>query len=482
LEFYAGGNVVLTDRELNVIALLRVVTPTKGEDGEELRIGMRYQVEGRQNYGGVGDVGLERAREKLGEVREKKKGKKKDSLRTALAVAFPEFPPILLDHAFRVTCFDTAVLVEQILGDEGLMEKLLLVLKEAEKVTKAVVSEERPRGYIIAKSSKTTATEASTAGDAPAEEPKDSAGLLYDDFHPFKPKHFEENPSLTILEYDGFNQTVDEFFSSLESQKLESRLTEREANVKRKLDTAKKDYDKRLGVLQEVQELNIRKAEAIEANIERVEEAISAVNGLIAQGMDWMEIARLIEMEQGRQNPVAQIIKLPLKLYENTVTLLLGEASAEPEGEDEGFETQSEADSEDEGKQESAKPSSKTDERLAIDIDLGLSPWSNATQYYDQKRFAARKEQKTLQSSSKALKSTERKIKADLKRELKQEKEVLRPARKQFWFEKFIYFISSDEYLVIGYVDLLSFLSPQALTIVTEAKMPNKMKSSTVAT
>ena len=87
-----------------------------------------------------------------------------------------------------------------------------------------------------------------------------------------------------------------------------------------------------------------------------------------------------------------------------------------------------------------------------MDIDLGLSPWANATQYYDQKRAAAVKEQKTAQSSSKALKSHEKKVTHDLKRGLKFEKQVLRPARQPFWFEKFLFFISSEGYLVLGYV------------------------------
>jgi predicted ribosome quality control (RQC) complex YloA/Tae2 family protein len=78
-----------------------------------------------------------------------------------------------------------------------------------------------------------------------------------------------------------------------------------------------------------------------------------------------------------------------------------------------------------------------------IDIDLGLSPWANAREYFDQRRNAVEKKQKTLQSSTKALKSQEAKIAQDLKRGLKQEKAVLRPLRRQMWFEKFIWFISS---------------------------------------
>ncbi|KAI9871948.1 MAG: hypothetical protein M1823_008306, partial [Watsoniomyces obsoletus] len=160
---------------------------------------------------------------------------------------------------------------------------------------------------------------------------------------------FANKRATHILEFDGFNRTVDEFYSSIESQKLESRLSEREQQAERKPHAAKDEHAKRLGALQHVQGLHIRKAQAIEANTHRVEEASAAVNGLIGQGMDWVDIGKLIQNEQGRSNVVAQMVKLPLKLEENTVTLLLDEATFEQD-EDEGYgsdRTDSDLDSED---------------------------------------------------------------------------------------------------------------------------------------
>ena len=193
--------------------------------------------------------------------------------------------------------------------------------------------------------------------------------------------------------------------------------------------------------LQEVQEFNVRKAIVIESNLHKVQEATGAINGLIAQGMDWVEIARLIEMEQARHNPVAEMIKLPLKLYENTATLLLQEPHFD-EDDFEGDETDSDvSESEDEDVQNTRAKPKAVERGLAVDVDLALSPWANARQYYEHKKSAAVKEQKTLQASEKALKSTEEKVQADLKKGLKQEKEVMRPTRKQMWFEKFLFFI-----------------------------------------
>jgi len=449
LEFYAGGNIILTDRELNILALLRIVTE-KDEGQEELRVGLKYSLENRQNYNGIPPLTKERLQNALQKAAERgedglvagKKPKKKaqDALRKALAVSITEFPPMLVDHAMRITEFDSSLKPSEVLQNDSLLEHLMRSLQEAQRVIQDITSSEVAKGYIIAKKK----------DGSQAQEEISRKGLIYDDFHPFRPRQFEDDPTSVFLEYSGFNKTVDEFFSSIEGQKLEARLQERELAAKRKIEAARKDQEKRLGGLQEVQELNVRKAGAIEANVERVQEAMDAVNGLIAQGMDWVEIGKLIELEQKRNNPVASIIKLPLKLHENTVTLLLDEEEF-IEDEDSAYATDSDvSDSEDEEPKNKEPKQKMPDKRLAIDINLALSPWSNAREYYDQKKSAAIKEKKTLESSTKALKSQEAKIAQDLKRGLKQEKAVLRPVRKQFWFEKFIWFISSDGYLVLG--------------------------------
>ncbi|OOQ86950.1 hypothetical protein PEBR_19301 [Penicillium brasilianum] len=457
LEFFAGGNIILTDREYTIIALFRQVSAV---EGEEAKLGIKYTVTNKQNYGGVPDITDERVKQTLekakvvfaseeGAPKKSKKKKNTDVLRKALSQGFPEYPPLLLDHAFAAKEFDPATPLDKVLGDEAALLKVRDVLEEARRVSDSFSVAENHPGYIVAKED----TRASADGESASKTP----GLLYEDFHPFKPRQFEGKPGITILEFDRFNATVDEYFSSLESQRLESRLTEKEEAAKRKLESVRDEHRKRIDALKDAQELHIRKAGAIQDNMYRVQEAMDAVNGLVAQGMDWGEIARLIEMEQARGNPVAQIIKLPLKLYENTVTLLLAEAGDDEDddnAEDLSSSDESESDSESEEREEKRRADA-TSKLLSIDIDLGLTPWANASQYYDQKKQASEKQQRTAQSSSMALKSHEKKVTADLKKSLKQEKQVLRQARVPFWFEKFVFFISSEGYLVIGARDAM---------------------------
>lgn len=464
LEFFAAGNVILTDREGVVLCLWRIVA--EGDEEVDVKVGGKYNVEGKQGSVAVTRevlVGiLERSVER-GKVADAavatgaKKGKRRkgaDDLKKVVAAGFPEYSAQLVEHAFLKEGVDAAMKPEEVLRDEAALGKVLDAMLAAREVAKRITQGGEVKGYIIAKTKEGSQQETVAEGAEATGPPRDS--LLYEDFHPFRPAQFEDKPGTHILEFDGFNKTVDEFYSSLESQKLESRLTEREEKARRKIEEAKSEHEKRVGALQQVQEMHIRKAQAIEANTHRVEEATAAVNGLIGQGMDWMDIGKLIEGEQGRGNAVAEMVKLPLKLYENTVTLLLDEPGANIESEDEDnadVTDEDVSDSDDDARNKAATAPAKTqsqDKRLAIDIDLALSPWANARQYYDQKKTAAVKEQKTVAQSAQALQNAQRKIEADLKKGLKEEKAVLRPQRKAFWFEKFSYFISSDGYLVLG--------------------------------
>ena len=449
----------MTDHDLTVLSLLRTVN----EESEQLRVGLKYLLENRQNYHGVPAITQERLRASLERTVEtgeepikpspkRPKKKPEGALRKALASSLNDLPPLVIDHALRLAHFDPKTLAQEVLRDSSLMDKLIIALEEGRNLVNEITKFEVCRGYIIAKPAKKTTVAAQDDGKKGEELSRET--LVYEDFQPFRPQQFEDKPETTVVEIDGYNKTVDEFFSSIESQKISSRLTEREENARRKLQTARLDHENRLGGLQQVQELNVRKAQAIEANLQRVQEAVAAVNGLLAQGMDWMDVSRLIEMEQAKHNVVADIIKLPLKLYENSITLLLAEVKYSDDDDYDGEETGSDvsdSNGDEEGSAIKLKKVPNSDEgKLAVDIDLALSPWSNARLYYDQKKSAAVKEQKTLQSSEKALKSTEKKISADLKKGLRQEKEVMRPQRTAFWFEKFAYFISSEGYLIIG--------------------------------
>jgi hypothetical protein len=110
--------------------------------------------------------------------------------------------------------------------------------------------------------------------------------------------------------------------------------------------------------------------------MERVEEALKSVNGLLRGGMDWGDVERLIVHERERGNPVAEIIA-GCKFAEGKIVLGLREEQWE-EG-DSGDETD-----EEEGETEEGQV-------VKIEVDLGLSAWANAREYFDKKKVAAEK-------------------------------------------------------------------------------------------
>ena len=75
---------------------------------------------------------------------------------------------------------------------------------------------------------------------------------------------------------------MDEFFSSLESQKLELRALQQEREALKKLENVKKDHTQRLLALEKTQEIDKQKAELITRNQELVDKAILAVQTALA--------------------------------------------------------------------------------------------------------------------------------------------------------------------------------------------------------
>ncbi|KAG5126444.1 hypothetical protein JHK82_027279 [Glycine max] len=83
-----------------------------------------------------------------------------------------------------------------------------------------------------------------------------------------------------------------------------------------------------------------------------------------------------------------------------------------------------------------------------VEVDLALLAHANARRWYEQKKKQESKQEKTIIAHEKAFKAAERKTRL----QLNQKKTVasISHMRKVYWFEKFIWIISSENYLVIS--------------------------------
>lgn len=406
LELYDRGNIVLTDCNMMILNILRPHT-----EGEEVRFAVREKYPLDKAHQREGPPSAEKLYSILSAA------KPGDGLKKIL-MPHVDYGPAIIEHVLLKSGFTAVSKLGKGFDLDKDMPKLMAALSEADGLLDLAVHQE-PKGYIIQKNEK-----------RPLPDGGEEDFFSNQEFHPMV---FEQHAGLAIREFPNFDMAVDEFFSTLESQKIDMKAIQQEREAMKKLANVRKDHDQRLMALEQTQETDKQRAELISRNQQLVDNAILAVRSALANQLPWPDIQNLIKEAQANGDPVAASIK-GLKLEINHITMMLRDPYNEKDSSDEVNE-------DDDGDCMELKP-------MLVDIDLDLTAFSNATKYYDKKRSAARKQQKTLESQNKALKSAEKKTKQTLKEV--QAMTNISKSRKVFWFEKFFWFISSENYLVIG--------------------------------
>lgn len=392
VELYDKGNVVLTDYQYVILSLLR----TRTDHDAETRFAVRevYPVQSaKQNEPLPSSSRLEEILSCCSAS---------DHLRKILMPHFV-YGAALLDHVLLGAGFDEGAVIGDI---TDMLPRLQKALEEADMIFHQLSVKEYQSCIIQKKHDSSVASDVT-----------ESSHLVINvEFHPII---YRQHENLLFTTYQSFNKAVDEFFSKLNIQKIDVKLHQQEKAGLKKLENVRKDHTRRLQELERVQSEDCSKAELIELNIELVTKACDIINGAIASAMDWGDIVAMVKEARSHGDIVACAIH-ELQLERNHMTLLLRNPY------------------DDNSKVKAVK----------VDIDLGLTAHANVRKYHEHKRFAVSKQQKTIDASSKALKSAEKKTKLALKEASKVA--TIKKARKVYWFEKFYWFISSENYLVIG--------------------------------
>ncbi|KAK1893582.1 Nuclear export mediator factor Nemf [Dissostichus eleginoides] len=389
IELYDRGNVILADHEYTILNLLRFRT-AEAEEDVKIAVRERYPVENARPPEPL--ISLERLTEILSKATNGEQVKK---------VLNPHltYGATLIEHSLIEAGLLGSVKIDSQVDAAQVAPKILEALQTAETYMEKTENFSG-KGYIIQKSDK----KPSLTPGKPTEEL-----LTYDEFHPFL---FAQHANSPYLEFDTFDKAVDEFFSKMESQRIDMKALQQEKQAMKKLDNVKKDHVQRLEALHQAQEVDRVKGELVEMNLPVVERALQVVRSALANQVDWTEIGTIVKDAQAAGDPVACAIK-DLKLKTNHITMLL-----------------------------------KNPYPMLVDVDLGLSAYANAKKYYDFKRTAEKKEHKTIEAAGKAMKSAEKKTQKTLKEV--QTVTTIQKARKVYWFEKFLWFISSENYLIIA--------------------------------
>lgn len=110
---------------------------------------------------------------------------------------------------------------------------------------------------------------------------------------------------------------------------------------------------------------------------------------------------------------------------------------------------------------------------IKVEIDLKLNPTQNAARYYENRTKLMAKETKTKAAAEIALKKAKISAASEIKQQkLAQKKKALAVSRKSMWFEKFYWFLSSENFLVISAHDaqqneviIKKYLSPTDIVL-----------------
>lgn len=152
---------------------------------------------------------------------------------------------------------------------------------------------------------------------------------------------------------------------------------------------------------------------------------------MISSGISWSDINRMVKEERKANNQFASLI-YAINFEKNTVSLML---DAVDEGDENSLQIADEY-------------ISNFDQVMRVDLDLSISAQLNIKKYFEIRKKSYSKELKTKDAASSAIKHAEKTAARDFEK-LKQT-QIRSVQRKIFWFEKFIWFITSENYLVIG--------------------------------
>ena len=231
-----------------------------------------------------------------------------------------------------------------------------------------------------------------------------------------------------ILTCESFSQAVDMFFSHLDSQRRRIKASNVETAAKEKIANIKADQDSRMEALINEQASVKEDAQWIEQFADNIDDCLAVVNSALDSGMDWDDLEALVEVEQQNGNEVALLIHT-LDLQNDAMVL----------------------DLQDEDEEDGRK----------VKILLGESAYQNARIKYDHYRQLKEKAEKTQDAHKKALQAAESTVQKQLMEVAKSNRgmnvgnlgmSASMPIleRKPFWFEKFRWFITSDNYLVLA--------------------------------
>ncbi|CAL8464758.1 g4293 [Coccomyxa elongata] len=428
LELYAQGNVILADANYVILTLLR----SHRDDDKGLAIMARhaYPVHAIRLRTALEPAQLDAALEAADD---------KQTLRGALASVVP-YGPALCEHCILLAGLrPTRKPKAEPLG-EAERAALLAGVRQWEAWLDACVTS-APEGFISFKRAGRAAKGgAQPQKDASTPTATEDNSIVYDSFDPVI---LQQNAGQEVLKFPTYNAALDEFYAKVEGQKAAQARLQAEQAVLSKLDRIRIDQTSRADALEREALEAEAKAHVIEMNAEAVDETINAVRVALAQGLSWAELERLIRDEAAAGNRVAGRVHA-LHLDRNAITLVLPDwiAAADRDADRDIDDDVNSADLDDAEEGTTEPPTS------LVEVDLDLNAQQNARAWHADRKARSAKQAKTLEANQKALAVADKKVQAQLSKV--KAVAAVQQLRKPAWFEKFNWFVTSENYLVVS--------------------------------
>ena len=258
------------------------------------------------------------------------------------------------------------------------------------------------------------------------------------------------------VEPRGFDALVDEHFASIERAADLRARARASRSADKKADKVRRDQERRAADLRREEAREATRATLIEYNLDAVDAALAAVNAFLASGQSWDEIERVVDEERRAGNPVAGLIR-SLDLANGAVTV--GLTNRLDAGSDESSDDDARAEKKETCVASTSPPRGddgrrrRKKESVAVTLDLSLSAYANAREHFERKKKHAAKFEKTVARSGDAIESANRDVEAK-RREAAKRKNVgvgaVSLARTPEWFEKFHWFVTPENCLVLS--------------------------------
>ncbi|CAJ0585731.1 unnamed protein product, partial [Mesorhabditis spiculigera] len=388
IELYDQGNILLTDAQYTILNILR---PRTDKDKDvKLSVKEKYPIESARQ-----DFPFPSLEEITASFEKAKKG---DNLRRLLT-PHVLFGGSLIDHVLAGAGIAANAKVDvNVKRDPETISKIYAALESGKTILEQIQNS-TPTGFL-------TYTEETRAD-----------GTSVKAYQEYQPYPFAQTTQAPHLDFPTFSLAIDEFYAMIETQKVDQRALAKEKEAIKKLNNVRKDQETRIQGLEEAKKQQELMGERIVLNDKLVERALVVMRTLIAAQSDWAVIEQWWQQAVDSGDATAGSIT-KLDLMNNQFAMRLGDP----------FD-------------EEAPP-------VEVRIDISLNAHQNSRKYFVDKKAAAVKQNKTIQASAIAIKNAQQKANQTL--EMVRIRSDVMKSRKPFWFEKFVWFISSENYIVVS--------------------------------